>query len=137
MVLPIGEFSIDEELEVIDASSLPTKTYKIDFTKGRCVGFIDGREAIQQSILIALSTTRFAHLIYSEDYGFENMIGHERLFVAGELPRRIEEAVLQDERITSVEKFVLEFEDDNATVSFTALTIYGDVEVLKGGIPIV
>lgn len=137
MVLPIGEFSIDEEIEVIDVSSLPTRTYKIDFIKGRITGLIDGRQALEQSILVSLSTERFAHLIYSDDFGFENMIGYERLFVAGELPRRIKETVLQDERITAVENFVLKFDGDSATVSFTAITIYGDVEVLKGGIPIV
>ncbi|EPD52749.1 hypothetical protein HMPREF1210_01129 [Paenisporosarcina sp. HGH0030] len=137
MVLPLGEFSINEEVEVLDESSLPTRTYKIDLIKGRITGFIDGRQAIEQSILVSLSTDRFAHLIYSEDFGFENMIGRERLFVAGELPRRIKETVLQDERITDIENFVLEFDGDNATVSFTAITIYGDVEVLKGGITIV
>ena len=137
MVLPIESITLTEELETIESSEMATRTFKLDFAKGRCAGFIDGRRAIEQSILISLNTNRFAHLIFSDDFGFENMTGHERLFVAGELPRRIEEAVLHDERITAVENFKLEFEGDSATVSFTALTIYGDVEVLKGGIPIV
>lgn len=131
MVLPIGDIAIDEDVEVIDASSLPTRTYKIDFERGRCSGMVEGLEAIEQSIYKVLLTERFEHLIYSDDYGFENVIGYEELFVRAELPRRIKEALLQDERITSVEDFSLDFKGDVVTVKFTCTTIYGDVEVLR------
>lgn len=131
MVLPIGEITVTEELEVIDASALPTRTYKLDIGKGRCAGMIEGKEAMEQAIFKSLKTVRFAHPIYSDDYGFENMIGHERLFVRGELPRRIKEALLQDERITGIENFHLDFEKDEAFASLTCLTLYGDVVVLR------
>lgn len=130
MVLPLSEFNSDT-FEVIKAEALPTKTYKLDFEKGRCGGQIEGLEAMEQVIFKVLKTIRFAHLIYSDDYGFENMIGHERLFVQAELPRRIKESLLQDERITSLENMELSFEKDEAYVSFTAITIYGDVKVLR------
>ncbi|MGM7683553.1 DUF2634 domain-containing protein [Cytobacillus sp. Hm23] len=135
MVLPSGGFTLNENTRVIDTSSLPTKTYKLNFESGRCSGMVEGKEAMEQAIYKVLGTKRFAHLIYSDDYGFENMIGHERLFVSGELPRRIKEALLQDERITSLLNFKLEFVKDEAFVSFIAITIYGDVEVLREGIP--
>lgn len=133
MILPDGDFSLlgDEELEEIDVASLPTKTYKLDFENGRCGRMIEGIEAMEQAIYKMLNTDRFAHAIYSDDYGFENMIGYEELFIRGELPRRIEEALLQDERITSVEDMDLSFEGDTAFVRFTCVTIYGDVNVLK------
>ncbi|RKD22539.1 hypothetical protein BEP19_09770 [Ammoniphilus oxalaticus] len=137
MVLPTGNITVTEDFEVVSEAELPTRTYKLDFERGRCVGFIDRRKAMEQAIYKVLNTHRFAHLIYSDDYGFQNMIGHERLFVQGELPRRIKEALLQDERITSIENFRLEFEKDEAYVSLTAITIYGDVEVLREGIPFV
>lgn len=131
MVLPFGEFTLTEELEVIESPLLPTRTYNLDFERGRCLGMIDGLEAMEQAIRKVLRTVRFAHMIYSEDYGFENMIGHERLFVQGELPRRIKEALLQDERITAIENFKLTFEKDAALVSFTCQTLYGDAVVLR------
>lgn len=137
MVLPVGNITVTEDLEVISEAELPTRTYKLDFEKGRCVGNIDRKVAMEQAIRKILLTERFAHLIYSDDYGFQNMIGYERLFVQGELPRRIKEALLQDERITSIENFKLEFIKDEAFVSLRAVTIYGDVDVLREAIPFV
>lgn len=131
MVLPIGEITVSEDMEVIDTVQLPTRTYQLDFKRGRCTGMIDGLKAMEQAAYKVLDTVRFAHLIYSDDYGFENMIGHEQLFVRAELPRRIKEAILQDERFTVVNNFRLEFEKDNAYVSFTCPTLYGDVVVLR------
>lgn len=137
MVLPEGGITVTEDLEVINEAELPTRTYKLDFERGRCTDFIDGKEAMEQAIRKILQTKRFAHLIYSDDYGFQNTIGQDRLFVRGELPRRIKEALLQDERITSIENFTLDFEKDEAFVSLTAITIYGDVDVLREAIPFV
>lgn len=131
MVLPIGEVVISENTEVLTETELPTKTYKLDFETGRCAGMIDGLSAMEQAIYKMLNTQRFAHMIYSDDLGFESMIGYEEIFVRGDLPRRIKETLLQDERITSIEDFELEFESDAAFVTFTAVTIYGDVEVLR------
>lgn len=137
MVLPVGGITVTEDLEVVSEAQLPTRTYKLDFERGRCSGFVDQKEAMEQAIRKVLQTKRFAHLIYSDYYGFQNMIGYERLFVRGELPRRIKEALLQDERITSIENFKLDFEKDEAYVSLKAITIYGDVEVLREAIPFV
>jgi hypothetical protein len=131
MVLPIGEFTITEEVEVIDDSSLPTYTYRLDFEKGRCIGMTDGLDAMKQAIFKVLSTNRFEHLIYSDDYGFENPVGQDEVFVRAEIPRRIQEALLQDERITSVEDMNMNFTKDSATISFTCHTLYGDVDVLR------
>ena len=137
MVLPIGEFTITDEIEIIDEATLPTRTYKLDFEKGRCIGMTDRLEAMEQAIFKILNTNRFEHTIYSDDYGFEGMTGEEKLFVQAELPRRIKEALLQDGRITSVEDFHLEFDKDNALATFTAITVYGDVKVLREVINIV
>ena len=131
MVLPTGDFTITNELEVINEATLPTLTYGLDFKQGRCVGRVDSLKAMEQAIFKILNTNRFEHLIYSDDYGFENPVGREEIFIRGELPRRIEEALLQDERITSIEDMTLDFRGDSATVTFTASTVYGDVGMLK------
>lgn len=131
MVLPVGEVFVTEDTELVVNADLPTKTYNLNFEKGRVDGKIEGLQAIEQAIFKILSTQRFAHLIYSDDYGFENVIGRDEIFVRGELPRRISEALLQDERITSIENFSMYFEKDTVLVKFTAITTYGDVDVLR------
>lgn len=129
MVLPIGDITLAEEVEVVDVATLPSKTYRLDFKNGRCTGTIDGIEAIKQAIYKILMTDRFENLIYSDDFGFENPIGKDQVFIKAELPRRIKEAILQDERITSVENISIEFESDAAFVYFTCVTIYGDIKL--------
>lgn len=132
MVLPIGEFTITpEDVEVVETSAMPTRTYNIDFEKGRIVGMVDGLEAIKQAIYKMLSTIRFRHLIYSDDYGFDSPIGRDEIFARAELPRRIKETLLQDERITDVVDFYVEYKGDSAVISFIALTLYGDANVLR------
>lgn len=129
-VLPSGNILI-EDLEVNESSALSSKTYRLDFENGRCAGMIDGLEAIKQSIFKMLNTERFKYLIYSDDYGFESLIGKERLFVQAELPRRIEEAVLQDARILAVEDISIQFQGDSAIATFVCQTVYGKIEASK------
>ena len=133
MVLPIREnLSLTEEIEVIDAADLPSRTYKLDIENGRCGGFIEGLESMEQAIFKIINTVRYKHLIYSDDYGFENMIGEDELYVRGDLPRRIQEALLQDPRITSIADFNLDMiNKESALVDCTVHTVYGDVNLLK------
>ncbi|WP_042472775.1 DUF2634 domain-containing protein [Bacillus ndiopicus] len=137
MVVPTGDITIIPDIEVEDASQLPTRTYQLDFVRGRCGGFVDGQKAMEQAIFKVLNTVRFKHLIYSDDYGFENMIGHDELYVRGDLGRRIQEALLQDERIISISDFRLEFvTKEDVLVDLVAHTIYGDVHLLKEAVRI-
>lgn len=132
MVIPTDTLTITPDIEVIDAVELPTRTYNLDLVKGRCGGFIDGQKAMEQAIFKVLNTVRFKHLIYTDNYGFENMIGYDELYVRGDLGRRIQEALLQDERITSLSNLSIEFvTKDDVLVDLVAHTIYGDVQLLK------
>jgi phage baseplate assembly protein W len=94
-------------------------------------GHCDGIEAVIQSIYKILNTERYQHIIYSWNYGFEfqDLLGKPVDYACVELQRRIQEALLQDDRITSV----TDFKFDNSTkrtvkVTFVVHTIYGDVE---------
>lgn len=131
MVLPFGDFTLDEEIVVVEEATLPTRTYKLDYEKGRVIGMTDGLDAIEQSIFKRLSTIRFEHLIYTSDYGFENPIGLDEIFVRAEIPRRIEETLLQDERIISLENMTLTFKGDSAWAKFDCITLYGNVNVTR------
>ena len=63
--------TIGGAVEVETAASQPSRTYAVDWQTGRVSGFVDGTDALKQAIYKILQTERFAHLIYSWNYGFE------------------------------------------------------------------
>lgn len=110
----------------------PSKTYRL--TGDRVEGKTDGKAAMLQAIDLALSTERWRYLIYSGDYGMEleELFGKSRPYVAADLERRITEALLEDDRITAVEDFQISFSGDTATVTCTAVTVFGGINVERG-----
>ena len=69
--------------------------------------------------------------MYSWNYGIEtlDLYGEPISYVCPELERRITEALLWDERIESVDNFEFDLPQKGVVhVSFTAHTIFGDVE---------
>lgn len=124
-MLPEVNLNIDFTIE--EQSS---KTYNLNTDKNVMNGTIDELEAIKQAIYLILNIERYEYLIYSWNYGFEikDLIGEEYSYVCSELKRRIEEALTQDTRITSVDAFSFEKNKGKVHVTFTAHTIYGDAE---------
>lgn len=110
-----------------------SRTWRLDFEKGRVVGMIDELEAVKQAVLKIIKTERFQYLVYSFDYGIEmqNMLGKSPLYVQTELRRRIHEALTQDDRIQSIEGLTMDVNGDELTARFTVVTNYGsfDTEV--------
>lgn len=104
-----------------------SRTYRIDWEKGRIAGFVDGLEAVKQAVYLILHTERYEHLIYSTNYGSElkGLIGKDPLFVQSEIKRRIREALMQDDRIEDVTNFDFQFNEDTVTVRFTVVTTFG------------
>src|SRR5690606_27931875 len=49
----------------------PSRTYKLEFARGRVAGMTDGLDAIKQAVYKILQTDRFRYEIYSFDYGHE------------------------------------------------------------------
>ena len=126
--VPFDEDDIDEANQVY-------RTYKMDFERKRIGGMIDGKEAVVQAIWKILSTTRFAHLIYDDQYGcdFFNKINDSGLtddFLESDLPVMPEVAWLYADRFSGVPDFSYEIISyDSVHVSFVASTIYGDIEI--------
>lgn len=71
------------------------------------MGSCDGLEAIKQAVYLILNVERYRYVIYSSNYGveFDDLLGKPVPYVLPELKRRIEEALTQDDRITSVDGF--------------------------------
>ena len=107
----------------------PSKTWRV--ANGHIQGQIDGLEAVAQAIRFLLSTERFAHIIFSRDYGVElsDLIGKDRALIRADMPRRIEEALAEDDRITGISDFDIVFDREEAHVDFTVHTIFGDVGI--------
>lgn len=120
------EVDFEEEVE-------PSKTYKLDLVRKRVVGFIDGREAVEQYIYKALDTERYEYMIYSWNYGAEiaKLFGKPIPYVYSELKRLTTEALTQDDRITGVDAFVFSHIKNKVHMRMTVHTIYGEIEAEK------
>ena len=106
-----------------------TKTYAIDFDKKRIMGKTEGKEALKQAIYKILFTERYAYEIYDWNYGCElnSLLGKSGKQIEALAEKYIEDALLADERIEQITDFKTEFEKNKLKISFTAKTIYGDV----------
>lgn len=124
--------TIGGAVEVETAASQPSRTYAVDWQTGRVSGFVDGTDALKQAIYKILQTERFAHLIYSWNYGFEanRLIGQSAAYLKSEIQRLITEALLADDRITAVENFKISITGKRqAAVEFTVVSVFGETEI--------
>lgn len=125
--------NIDVLLTEIEEVQHPSETYKIEvvgsYGQDRINGYTDDLEAIQQAIYLILNTERYAFPIYSWDYGVElvDLIGKPIPYVMSEVPRRIREALIQDDRITDVTDFTFEKHKSKLHATFVVVTKSGDI----------
>lgn len=91
--------------------------------------YVDGLDAVKQAVYLILSSERYQHNIYSWDYGVEllDLIGKPMPYVLSELPRRIKEALIQDDRITDVIDFEFEPKGNQLHTTFTVVSNVGDI----------
>ena len=117
-----------EIFKLFEFKSTPSKTYKIDFEQNRIIGMADEVEAVEQAIYFILRTERYKYIIYSRDYGIEleDLYGKQKQYVIPQLGKRILDALMQDDRITSVSGFSFSCEQNKYTVKFTVGTVYGN-----------
>jgi phage baseplate assembly protein W len=116
--------------QVIETTVLPSRTYEFDFTTGEFTGrMIDEETAIRQFIMKAIYTPRFRHIIYTYRYGCEvdSLIAESLPYdmVVMEVERMIREALIYDERISTVTDFSFSQKADKLYVAFTVTTNTG------------
>lgn len=109
----------------------PSKTYTLSDDK--IAGICNNLDSVKQAIYLILSIERYKYPIYSWNYGVElqDLYGERKSYVIPELERRIREALIQDDRIDSVDGFNFESNKNNISVNFTVHTIYGDIDASK------
>ena len=131
--LPQGT-DTDLNINIATTSIVPNKSYRMKIADEKILGNIDELDAIAQACYKILNTERYQYVIYSWNYGIElqNLFGKPIPYVYSELPRRIKEALTQDDRINSVEDFELSYNKGNVLAKFTVKTNLGNIEMEKG-----
>lgn len=121
----------EDDSEAIETS----RTYRIDFENGRITNeLIAGLEAIKQFVYMALHTERYSYSVFSHDIGNElqeALSDNETTdaYKKMEIPRLIEEALIYDDRISSVTDFEIDKSGDRFIVSFIVETDEGTLEI--------
>ncbi len=112
----------------------PSKNYKMKIEQETINGYVNELEAMKQVAYKILNTERYEYIIYSWNYGIElkDLYGEPTNYVCAELSRRITEALIQDDRIDSVDNFEFDTSKKGIIVTnFIIHTIYGDLSSEK------
>ncbi len=123
----------DDEESGRSGEAKTRKEYGIDFKTGQLTGgIVEGKEAVKVWIWLALQTPRYRYCVYTWDYGneFEDLIGQGYTggYIAAEAQRMTEDCLLVNENIQNITEFAVAMVGDTLTISFTADTVYGDIE---------
>lgn len=133
----LPDTSTDESgaVSVVMNPTWPNKTYRMMIDADRVQGTITSDlEAVKQAVYKIINTERYKFLIYSWNYGIEldDLFGKPIPYVMPEIPRRITEALEQDDRITNVGDFDLTYnKKGDFLAKFRVTTIYGNFTASK------
>lgn len=114
--------------------TMPSYTWRIDYESDYQIrAYTDNVRAMEQAIFKILNTERYKTLIYDWNYGIEiaDLFGQPIPFIYAELQRRIEEALLADDRIKKVYNFSFSNVDDEVTATFDCDTTEGTFRNVK------
>lgn len=112
----------------------PNRTYKMRIEEEKILGMTDELDAIEQACYKILNTERYQYVIYSWNYGIElqDLFGKPIPYVFSELPCRIKEALLQDDRVKEVINFDLSYGKGDVLAKFEVVTENGVLAMEKG-----
>jgi phage terminase large subunit-like protein len=104
-----------------------TKTFAINTKTNNISGFVDGLDALIQSVYLMLNIEADQYIIYPYTYGVNtlDLIGKPIYYVEAVLPDRIKETLLSDDRITDVSDFEFTADKNKLHVKFIVTSIYG------------
>jgi hypothetical protein len=130
-MIPSVSQTLNSEIEFTEQASY---TFYLDVDNNIVFGYTDNQEAMKQAIYLIIETERYKWVIFSWNYGVEldDLFGMPISWVIPEVKRRIQEALIQDERIKDVDNFEFEVGKGTLLVRFTARTIYGEIPIEKG-----
>lgn len=125
-MIPAENDLLTEDLELDE--DMPSKDYRLRIEEQRINNYVDELNAMQQVVYKILNTERYDYQVYSWNYGVElrDLFGKHISYVIPEVQRRITEALIQDDRIESVDSFSFERKKGSVLAKFTVHTIFGD-----------
>ncbi|QOX63667.1 DUF2634 domain-containing protein [Anoxybacterium hadale] len=128
--MTIPKASLSTDIEIVDKIDT-NRTYRLNETNIQ--GYVDGREALKQAVNKVLNTEKCEYPIYSFSYGIEldSLIGKDVSYVKVELKRRVQECLLRDDRIESVDDFNFAVTGDQLLCTFNVVSIYGEITITK------
>lgn len=121
----------DDLQQDFEIETQPSRTYALRFDGYPSAGKLDGVEAMKQAIFLALQIERFRFAIYSWNYGIEldALLGQSMTpYLQAKVAKAIEDALMADDRVLSVEQFSFTKGKRSLLVKFTVTTTEGDVE---------
>lgn len=125
---PQSEIEVNSNIVI---QKIPTLTYRVQKEKEIISGTVDELEAMKQAVFKILFTERYQYEIYNWEYGMElrDLFGRAKSYVIPEIKKRIEEALLADDRIKAVTDFQFGGERGSLEVKFKVHTIFGTLEI--------
>ena len=126
---------VAETKEPIIIEEKKYKDFYFDETTGTFTGqVVEGMSALKGWIYFALRIARYRYPIYSWKYGseLETLIGKsfdDEDYLLSETKRFIEDALLINPHIKSVEDVVVNKQEEKLNISCTVNTKYGDIYV--------
>lgn len=121
----------DNLTDIEEFESPPSLTYRLDFKNRRIIGKVDDKEAVMQFIKKVLDTSKYAYTSYDWYYGNEilSLVGLPYDYIVAELPRIIDEALLVDDRILSIQNWSFNKTSvDSMHLLFLVRTIFGTLK---------
>lgn len=117
-------------LEEIEEKKNAYKAFGLDFENKRIGGIIDGKEALDQAVKMALMTQRYKYPAFSHAYGtdYSKVFEGNDKKAMGRLKNAICDSLGYDERIKRVDNFKFERNGEKMLVQFTVVSIYGESE---------
>ncbi len=127
-MIPVNEAEVD--MMTVEWKRMPSLTWKINEERAEVRGNIDEWEAMRQAIEKILRTERYRYAIYDWNYGIEleGLYGQNVSYVIPELKKRIEEALLADDRVTAVTDFSFDQKKGSVSAAFLVHTIFGEIK---------
>lgn len=124
-MIPFVDVLTQENTDAVYAS----RTYKVKIDLNRIDGYTNDIDSVIQAIYLILNTERYKYIIYSWDYGIElvDLIGQPTDYVIAEIPRRVKDALIQDNRISDVVDFEFTIADKKLHTTFTVVTDVGNI----------
>lgn len=119
-----------------EIAELPSRTFLLNFETGRIEEEITGKDAVKQAVYIIMSVERYSALCHNFNFGIElkNLLGKHPRIVRAKLPRVIREALMQDDRILSVQNFLIKVHKDEIYCDCDIISKEGDFKLVFNSI---